>query len=142
MNPHAFLTKTFKSVVVASPAVGQEWSQAVPAGVEWELISASFKLACSAVVQNRNVRVRFADGSGNVFLQVSTGGNAAANSTDLFNMQPSNTSAINTGQTGTIPIPPDFILPAGYTITTNTLLLDVGDQYSQIHLYVVEYAYE
>lgn len=129
-----------KSVPVATPAAGAEWSVTVPAGVVWIVQSIFARFLSSVVVANRFPRLGFTDGSvtiGRVVALVTIPANQAWDHSYLRGA-----GAAWSGTSGvglTYPLP-DFRLPAGYTIFTTTPNLDAGDQWSQIVVNVIEVA--
>lgn len=127
-----------RSVTVANPAAGAEFSQAVPAGVHWILRSVKAVLTSSAVAGNRVARLKIADGAANVLILSSANVNQAASLAFTFNWF-NGAFPSAAGPTVEVGIPGDLRLLPTWTIGTLTTLIDVGDQYSAIVLGVEEF---
>ena len=128
-----------KTVAVANPAAGADWSVQVPAGVTWEVQSVYAQLATSAVVANRFPVLVVQDAGGNTLLDANPGGGGqTATQTHKYTWAIGAGSNQNTSANPSAPIP-DMVLPGGSTIGTTTLNLDAGDQWSAVSLFVVEY---
>lgn len=123
---------------VSNPAAGAAWSYTVPAGTVQRIISLRFALTCSATIATRDTQLQ-AGSSGNVFVvrYASTlaaagvgqfsgiAGVVVADATDTFSVK-----------FIYAPLPPEFILPAGATVSVFTENLQTGDQFSNIALLV------
>lgn len=129
-----------KEVPVAQPAAGAEWSQAVPAGVAWEVLSVAEVLVASAVVANRSPSVQAVDPNGTGALRIPAGVTAAAGSTNRISFAAGYGDHLNSGAfSAGLPDPPIFV-PAGWSLSSLTSALDVGDQYSAVILIVREWS--
>lgn len=126
----------WRRVTIPAPAVGTDWSQVVPGGRLWELLSIFGSLAASAAAVTRRPRLTVNDGAG-VALQIPANTNLAASTTNTYTWAQGATST-SAGTDSCMGIP-DMYLPAGFTIAAATLNLDVGDQWTAIQLTVYEY---
>lgn len=126
-----------KTVIVASPAAGADWSVQVPGGERWSFRGLVAQLVTSAAVGNRGPRLERSDGSVRVLsLQPSqiiapsttvraslvVGGPLGANA---------QSQAVQWGG------PDPFILNPAWILSTSTINIDVADQWSQIALDVL-----
>lgn len=137
MHDQALLVKP-RLVAVTSPSAGADWTVNVPGGVGWVLIAASAKLAASAVVANRNPTLQLSDGSSSVRV-VETPASTAASVATVYSWARGGGAATTVGATGGASAGlPHLPLFGGLSLSTVTGNLDVGDQWSQIVLYVIE----
>jgi len=127
-----------RSVIVANPAAGADWSLTVPASARWRLQSWSAIFTASATVANRQVRARLGDG-----VQVTWSGQAQAS---IVASQVAQVSAGQSQATSTLiateinaPLPGQVILPGNFTVSTLTAGIQVGDQWSAIRVEVEEW---
>jgi putative heme iron utilization protein len=131
-------------VQVDSPAAGKEWSfrlPSVPEGVWWKVKTAKFILTTSAVVANRQVRMGFflTDGADPFAAAVVSNQQAAGLVVNYFMQEASGqVGAFNDAGAKSAQIPFDLKLQAGYIVGSQTVALDVGDQYSGIVLCLEE----
>lgn len=124
-------------VTGTDPAAGAEWTETVPAGVVWDLISVLATLVTDATVADRSPRLRIGDGA-SVFLDVPPVAVQAASITGRYLWGRGLTGTnIGAGQAAGIP---DLRLPAGSTIASLTGNLQAADNWGAPVLYVVETA--
>jgi hypothetical protein len=129
-----------QEVVVANPGAGVEISQAVPAGVVWELLSAAYRFTSSAVVANRRSGLRVRDPNGKLVGQVDSAAvQAASVAVDYVYQQELGPPANVQVQAQQLPLQ-GVPLPSGFVLSTITTLIDVGDAYSNIVLMVREWS--
>lgn len=123
---------------LASPVAGGELLIKVPGGVAWYIQSMRFQFATSAVVATRLVTLEFGDGSA-LFERAPAQVTQAASGNTIYTAATGLGVVQGFGSTQTIALPtPAIPLLGGFQITTATSLIDVGDQYSNIVLYVLE----
>jgi hypothetical protein len=118
---------------LAAPAAGAEITYTVPAGEVWEIQSLSFRLVTSATAATRIVAVVCTDGTDRIGRYEAASSQTAGQTRDY---QSSQLGALWTPVTGTmfvIPMSPVF-LKEGYIIKTDTISIQVGDQYSLVAL--------
>lgn len=127
-----------KSVAVGNPALGAEWTVAVPAGKAWYLRSITALLTASAVVANRVPWFFIKDAAANQVMALTFTTPATASGT--FTYQAAEGMPAETTSFGTVmrALPSGLVLPTGWTISTVTVSKDAGDQWSAIRLMVVE----
>lgn len=125
-------------VAVPSPSAGSEWSTSVPAGTSWSVRAVIAKLTASAVVANRAPAVTLSDGT-TTFARIGVSSVTSANNSTTYSLLHSlgytqTSVGANNADSGW----PSLPLFSGATIASSTAGLDVGDQWSQVALYVIE----
>lgn len=118
-----------RSITGTLPAAGAEISETVPNLARWRLKSFNFSITTSATVANRNPRLVIDDGVNQLTLQ-DVGISIAASTTQQLHWVPGHANPSNQDNVLTAGLGPETILGPGYRIRTNTLLLQVGDQYT------------
>lgn len=120
---------------LVSPGAGVEWKYTVPGGYWQRLLIGSLLFTTSAAAGNRVSTVAVGDGGvtlGYFPATSNVGPGVAARQTIV------SAFALNSNQNPTaffvLPIPYVW-LPSGYTIGSSTQNFDVGDTYTQIHLW-------
>jgi|SRR5882724_6224022 len=130
------------SLIVANPAAGAEWTQAVPVNTRWRIRSAGWQLNASATVATRVPGIKLSSTQGLMWVSdpnmtVVAGGVANIFAAGIVPFTGGNPAII------TVALPPDLVmtgLPANVdTIGSSTLALQAGDQYSAIVLFVEEW---
>ncbi|OLD66044.1 MAG: hypothetical protein AUI52_05440 [Acidobacteria bacterium 13_1_40CM_2_68_10] len=118
------------------PVAGAEISLKVPGPGPFRLLCGVLTLIASAAVANRLVRIRLAHQGVQVF-QLDAGAVQVATETRTYNLIPG-VSQVGGSATASpvIALPPDVYLTDLSTFTTNTLALDVGDNFSSLVLFV------
>lgn len=132
-------TGTIKTITIAVPAAGANFTQTVPAGKMWRIKSLVAKLVCAAVAANRYTGIKITDGTNEVY-NLPTG--------------PAITSGQTAQQGWMVGLPvmasttfnflsnamhmPDIVLGAGYVVSDDTAL-QAADQWSNIFLVVEEF---
>ena len=125
-------------IQVPSPAAGADWSVQVPGGERWSIRSLVAQLQTSAVVANRGARVEVSDGNVRV-ASYQAAQVQAASVVARHTLVPGGPAGANAqSQASQWPGPDPFILPPGWVLSTSTVNLDVGDQWSQIALHVLQ----
>jgi len=121
-------------ITVANPAAGADFNYAIPAGVIFQPLTIHFLLTCSAAAANRYNRVMFNDAGGVALNCCQQDLACAAGNTIWFNYG-LNGPNINPAAHGikNQAIPFIYLIP-GHNITTNTLAIQAGDQYSEIRI--------
>jgi hypothetical protein len=90
----------------------------VPAGTEWEILTIYVELATTATVGNRQLAIRFTDGSDDIIGQIRAGAVQAASLTRIYQFGvglPDLTAFRDTDFLST-PLPDGLVLPAGYKV--------------------------
>lgn len=133
-------TWNIRSVQVASPAAANDWSVTVPAGEEWKVKCIHALYTASATVATREPRFQIKDDAGNVmFLVASDATLAASNTADCTVFPGASQSGNATANKILYGLPPDLVLPGSWTISSSTLNISAGDQWSQINLVVEQH---
>ena len=121
------------------PPAGSEWSETVPAGARWQVLSICAQLTASAVAATRQPRISIESG-GTYLLRFA--GRASVGASQVL---------VVTWATGITPetvpqsafainyCPATIILLAGDSINSNTDLMDPGDNWTGPRIYVREW---
>jgi hypothetical protein len=130
-----------RRITVTTPSAGAEWTQTVTGEGAWLLTAFIATFATSAVAANRTPSLSFTDGNAEI-LRIPLSGNVVANSSLVI----SGALGISSGTVGAIAgvtavALPYIILQPGFVIRSVTPLIDVGDTYTNIRLYVFELPY-
>lgn len=128
---------------IPDPGLGLDVSQQVPDGVLWRLLSFTAQLKTSAVVNTRQPSLRLLDGPlmPPFAVMPSNGGGLAANSTQIYSFQVG-VAPLGLGVLQLSALGDQLILTAPYLITTQTPLLDVGDNWTNAVILVREFQLE
>jgi len=125
-------------VPIANPSVGADWSVNVPPGAVWKVFSILATLVTSSTVATRSVIISISDGTSE-FCRVGAKTTMAASQTVVWSW------AAGTGFSDTAPgLGPSslpaagFYIPGGYSISSKTLNMQNGDQWSKIVVYANE----
>lgn len=126
-----------RTVLVAAPAAGADWSVRVPVAEAWMVRGLTATLVTSAVVANRAPRLEVADEQ-DVISRFQPGRAPAASQTTRWGLVIGGPSSANTSSTiGTWGGPTELLIHPGRILQVVTENLDVGDQWSAIALDVV-----
>jgi len=127
-----------RSITGSDPAANAEWSETVPTGARWRLLSVLAIMVADANVANRNFRIIIDDGTNNL---IRIGSN--------YNQTAGNTVGYTIGAFGFIgslnfdpmpvPLPPNIVLLAGWRIRSETSARQVGDNWAAPQLLVEEW---
>jgi hypothetical protein len=133
---------TRKTVQVADPAANNEFSQAVPAGKEWELLAVRVALV-QGLTQTPQPILVIDDGTNTIFESFGSSAAQAVSTTCGYSWAP---NLPLTGQVGSGanvrslgPLPEGVVLEPGFRIRSVTLGLGANSDYGAATLYVVEY---
>lgn len=124
---------------IPNPAAGAEISITVPAGVTWELISLIAVFTASAVVATRRPRLQVTDGT-TAGVRVSANTNATASQVLSYGWL-QDVANVSVGTDGTTAIP-HLTLEPGWIVSTSTIAIDPGDQWSAIGGLIIETTYQ
>lgn len=130
------------SNTVGAPGPGTEWSQTVPIGARWRIVSTRSIFTTSVAVALRAPRVQITDALNNVLYQACIVGTIPASTAASITM--SDTGAYTPGDalSFTIPMPVNMTLLQGWTIRTLTQNMQAADQWSSIFQLIEEYLEE
>ncbi len=126
-------------VTVPDPAAGADWSTAVPADRRWRLRVIRFRIVTDANVAARAVNLDFDDAAGNELLRLGSQATQPAGIgrqyywSDINLLQPIITNGTQQS------LPSNLVLAEGFTVSTFTGAIQVGDQISAIRLWVEEW---
>lgn len=122
----------YKTVLVATPAVGSEFALVAPGGEYWRVLSLRFQLVTSAVVANRTPRLNVGDGT-DTYASVRAEAVQAAGATLVYSAFEGSRGGVDVGGVANIGWPTrGQLLQPGHRVASSTALIDVGDQYSAI----------
>lgn len=127
-----------KLVQVTNPAAGADWGATVPAGKYWIVRACTFLFSTSATVANRLVRLILyaADGTTPIFVSDQGTAQAASQANSRYSAgQGLGSQGTTNPRTITLP---SIVLAPGCKIGTSTALIDAGDTYTAINLWVDE----
>mgnify|MGYP005851461327 CR=1 FL=1 len=128
-----------RTVVGTDPPPGNQISETVPTNARWRVLAIRFVLATSAVTATRRVQLSFNVG-GNIIYSLNSGDTQAASTTITYNWIAGQPIDIPTALGQIIdPIPPFIFLKGGDMITTFTLNMQSGDNFSAPTTYVEEW---
>lgn len=125
-----------------TPAAGAEFVMTVPASTVWVVKHVNFKFVASAAAANRIITLHVVSGTKDLGFYYGdtswTAGQTAlfsfGGSAPFFDSPAPGTAGFATSHM------PELVLPAGATIGSNTVAIDVGDQYSSVAAGVLAYA--
>jgi hypothetical protein len=127
-----------RSITVATPAAGANWSITVPPGASWTLISARATLVTSAAAANRTPNLQIKDGSGNIVLDALGGVAQTASLTVTWSWSAGAATSTVLSSVNSVGLPQGLKLNAGWVIQQATANLQAADQWSAIALSVTE----
>jgi len=126
-----------RTIQVASPAAGADWSVQAPVAEAWSVRGIFAQLGTSAVAATRVPQLRLIDPFG-VLLAMQPSQGVAANSTMRFSLTVGGPAGGNSsGGASNWGGPDPFIVWPGYTLAVVTPTIDVADQWSLIALDVL-----
>jgi hypothetical protein len=128
-----------RSIAGTTPGAGGEITETVPTGARWELIAFNALLATSAAVANRFPRFALDDGVRTLWV-TPTGAAQTASQTNNYFLGQGLIASFADGQGNVYsPLPLSVKLGAGFRIRSNTVALQVADQYSNVQYLVREW---
>jgi hypothetical protein len=128
-----------KTVNVSNPAAGADWSYTPSIIVRSQVLSFTALLTTSAAVATRIVRAQFKDGSGNLVAQVPPGASQAASLAVVYTGIPNGIGSTVDPATIQLGLPEPPLIEANGSIGTNTTAIQAADQWSAIHVEVMEW---
>jgi hypothetical protein len=117
-------------VVGSTPAAGAEISEAVPAQRRWTLLSFTALLTTSVTAASRNILLRTADNSSNIFHESPCYLAQTASTTFRYFLAQRPTLTAPLSNCIAMQMPPRLFLKNGGTIKTSTTNIQAGDQWS------------
>lgn len=145
IQPSRFLSHTGqvlpgvrRVVQVTNPAAGADWTVTVPAGVMWEVRAGVATLTTSATVDTRVPTMGVTVDDTLVWSVPWPSGQAAGKVVTFPVGTGMANGAVYANGSSPALLLPDDLLPQGAVIATSTALLQVGDQWSGISLWVEE----
>lgn len=121
-----------------NPAAGTEFSETVPAGARWRLVTMTFTFTTDATVANRFIKIRLDDGANAYAFFPALAAQAASLSNAYTLANGLNAQDVVSNQ-ALIPYGVDISLAAGHRIQTSTVGLQAGDDYGAAAVYVEEW---
>lgn len=132
---------SYKTVTIANPGAGNDWSFLVPAG-KWWFLYAVYAVLTQGLTQTPQPLLQLDDGT-NLWME-STGSTAAqaVSTTCAYSWAP---NMLLTGQVGAganvhsnAPIPDSLVIPGGYHIKSSTIGIGANSVWSAIRAMVAE----
>ena len=127
-----------RSVQVANPGAGADWSTTVPVGARWELLALNAQFATSAAVAARVPQIQLADNVPNVLFNGASSTSQAASLTYQYSAAEGGTPLVN-APAAMVELPHNALLLQGWTIRSVTTAIQGADQWSNIWLMVQEW---
>lgn len=127
-----------KPFIFPAPLPGVEVDIVLPGGAFYRVINWYQLFTTSVAVANRTPRFRITDATTRLW-SLGIPANVAASTAVEINLA-SNlplSASLSIALTGTLPFP-DVVIPGGFHLLTNTLNIDVGDQYGAPVLWMEE----
>lgn len=128
-----------RTVTGTDRAANTEITETVPTGVAWLLHAITFTLVADANAATREVQVQITDGTSVLMRFPASGTQAATETRAYFFMRRGARESAAGGGDRAGDLPQDIILPAGFTIETQTDNMQVGDNYGAPILTVEEF---
>jgi hypothetical protein len=127
-----------RSFAVVNPAAGADWSQVVPAGVQWIIRGVVATLTTAVAVATRQAALEISDATPSVVLVSTPGLTQIASLVDVYSwFNGAITAAAGPQIAGGLPN--EFRLPAGWKFGTVTANIAAADQWSSITVAVEEF---
>jgi len=124
---------------IPQPVVGAELVISPVNAAGWLIRTMRLQLVADVNVATRAVAFNFTNGT-NIWGGVNAAGTVVASATRTFTASCGNSNAVTGTTRGAIDWPTEGIwLPQGHSIVSVTENIQVGDQYSQIVISVIEY---
>lgn len=128
---------------VANPAAGSDWLTGPSSSQLWKIHSVAFRLVTDANVADRRVHVIVRDNGGVTLMRFFGGIDQVASTTIDYVFQPVGAEVNETNNNIIMEaIPKDLIVNRALDILTDTLNIQVGDQFSNIRIYRASMALE
>jgi hypothetical protein len=128
-----------RSVTVANPAAGADWSVTVPVGVQWVLQRVRAVLTTAAAGGNRTPDLQILDAAGNMVLEAPGGANQGGGNTESWTWSTGATTTATAGASNMVNLPTNIRLLPNWVVKVVTANLAAGDQWSSIVLSIVEF---
>lgn len=123
---------------VPTPAAGADWLATVPGGRQWRILAGRWRLVTSAIVANRSPGTQIQVDGIPIFENLLQSSLAASSTADLSSIDNSVNAVGQWVGSKWLAYIPGIWLSPGMAIGSETVLMDVGDQYSNIRLYIEE----
>jgi len=127
-------------VNTAAPGAGSGFVIVVPAGVRWRLQSLVFSLTTAVAVANRNVNLLLSPDGSNTLYFVSALASQAASLSVIYSAAAISPYTEAQTNLAVLPLPLNYVLLAGASLTINAQNLQAADQFSQSFIDVEEWA--
>lgn len=128
-----------KAVQVTTPAAGAEWSLTGPGQGLWRVVGLRAQFVASAAVATRIPSLVIGTSDGSV-IECGSTGTITAGQTHRYSAFAGSANMAGTGSLHQWGLPTDgVLLLPGFTLSSSTEAIDVGDQWSAVRALVVEY---
>jgi len=128
-----------RSVQIANPAAGADFTITVPTGARWELVSASALFTTAAAVANRHTLLVVDDGANIVYESAQTTAQIASLAIQHSWGQAIAASTDAGGLSDVNPLPARIALVGGWRVRSSTGNIQAADQWSAIFISVREW---
>jgi len=124
------------SSITVAAAAGAEWTRQIDANQAWKLISLSFVFTTDANVATRHISIELIDRRGLLVWRGRDPQTQTASAGRQVSMSALGDDLTNFGTNDQhILCHPNFWMPQGFILRSNTLNLQAGDAYTLVHLF-------
>ncbi len=127
-----------KSLQVANPAPGADWTMTVPSFIRRSVVSFSATFTAAVAIASRNINVIVDDGA-NIVWQDDVSAAVTASQVASINGTQTNAPAGIIATTLFVVLPPGLVLPQGFRVRSSTGNIQGADQWSAIWFLVEDY---
>jgi hypothetical protein len=127
-----------RSILIATPAAGADFTQTVPSSTRWRIVSLSATLTTAVAVANRNVDLVIDDGA-NVFAEISSGFSQVASLVNDYTWMDGGVAQAAFDNIVALPLPSQMFLPPTFRIRSETTGIQPADQWSAITMLVQQW---
>jgi len=132
----------FKRIDVTAPAAGADFTEVIPANKQWKLLAAVGTLTTDANAANRRVHLTISPNStpGARHIECLAADNQAASVARKYSFAPYGALAATADDDDIlVPIPAEIIIVPTGRVMSDITNIQVGDQWSNVYLYVKEF---
>lgn len=132
-----FLVGDIRSIQIANPAAGAEFTYTVPAGLRLKVLGLAFLFTSDANVANRQIQILVTDPIGGLSISACTQAVQAAGQLYNYYFAPGNRDmAAAVSDIITVPLSETMILKPGDVLDSFTVNGQAGDTFTDIYLLV------
>lgn len=135
MNPFPPDQGSLAVITATNPGAGFDWTLTIPVRNRIKLISLGFKLAADLNAANRYISLTIENQTSDIFLYTHSSATVTAAQTWWFALMPAAGTFFSSNSfISTLTAPAELILDPNYVIRCQTLNMQAGDNYTDIHL--------